>query len=130
MRPEPFRGVILKPNRDEAQAALARLNAAEYRVLLERTESPLLLVTHDHFGVLLVEREHEAWVRTRAIRKPVDVCGAGDSFSAGGAMALHVTGSAVDAATFGNLVASITIMKPGTGFATPAEVLKAAAESA
>jgi rfaE bifunctional protein kinase chain/domain len=130
MRPELFRGVILKPNRDEAQAALARLNATEYRVLLERTESPLLLVTHDHFGVLLVEREHETWVRTRGIRNPVDVCGAGDSFSAGAALALHVTGSAVDAAAFGNLVASITIMKPGTGFATPSEVLKAAAESA
>ncbi len=127
MRPEHFRGVILKPNRDEAQAALARLEAVEYRVLLERTQAPLLLVTHGHFGVLLVERERETWVRTRWIQNPVDICGAGDSFSAGAAMALEVTGSAVDAAKFGNLVASITIMKKGTGVATPREVLEAAA---
>ena len=52
-----------------------------------------------------------------------------DSFSAGAAMALQVTGSNVDAAKFGNLVASITIMKPGTGVATPTEVLAAATKT-
>jgi bifunctional ADP-heptose synthase (sugar kinase/adenylyltransferase) len=42
------------------------------------------------------------------------------------ALALAVTGSPVEAAHFGNLVASITIMKKGTGTASPAEVLEAA----
>jgi len=44
-------------------------------------------------------------------------------------MALAVTGSPVDAVRFGNLVASVTIMKKGTGTASPAEVLAAAAQS-
>jgi hypothetical protein len=56
---------------------------------------------------------------------PVDICGAGDSFSAGASLALRVTGSPAEAARFGNLVASITIMKKGTGTASPEEVLAA-----
>jgi sugar/nucleoside kinase (ribokinase family) len=59
---------------------------------------------------------------------PVDICGAGDSFSAGAAMALAVTRSPGEAVRFGNLVASVTIMKKGTGTASPAEVLAAAAQ--
>jgi sugar/nucleoside kinase (ribokinase family) len=62
------------------------------------------------------------------VEQPVDICGAGDSFSAGAAMALAITGSATEAARFGNLVASITIMKHGTGTASPEEVLAAAQE--
>jgi hypothetical protein len=38
-------------------------------------------------------------------------------------MALMVTGDPLQATRFGNLVASITIMKKGTGIASPAEVL-------
>jgi sugar/nucleoside kinase (ribokinase family) len=37
-----------------------------------------------------------------------------------------VTGDAIAAARFGNLVASLTIMKKGTGAASPEEVLAAA----
>jgi sugar/nucleoside kinase (ribokinase family) len=57
------------------------------------------------------------------VGKPVDICGAGDSFSAGAAVALAVTGSPLEAARFGNLVASITIMKKGTGTASPEELM-------
>jgi sugar/nucleoside kinase (ribokinase family) len=62
------------------------------------------------------------------VPNPVDVSGAGDSFSAGAAMVLAITGSARDAARFGNLVASITVRKRGTGVASPEEVLAAAGE--
>ena len=78
-------------------------------------------------------RERESSSRAESIfakqsqsPKPVDICGAGDAFSAGAATALAVTGSPVEAVEFGNLVASITIMKKGTGTASPAEVLEAA----
>jgi sugar/nucleoside kinase (ribokinase family) len=57
----------------------------------------------------------------------VDICGAGDSFSAGASLALAVTESPIEAARFGNLVASITIMKKGTGTASPQEILAAEA---
>jgi sugar/nucleoside kinase (ribokinase family) len=60
------------------------------------------------------------------VEHPVDICGAGDSFSAGAALALKVTGDPLAAIRFGNLVASITIMKKGTGTASPEEVLAAA----
>jgi bifunctional ADP-heptose synthase (sugar kinase/adenylyltransferase) len=58
----------------------------------------------------------------------VDICGAGDSFSGGAALALAVTVSPVEAARFGNLAASVTILKKGTGAATFKEVLAAAAK--
>ena len=47
MRPELFRGVIVKPNNDEADAACARLGfAPDYRRLQTHVAAPLLLVTH------------------------------------------------------------------------------------
>jgi sugar/nucleoside kinase (ribokinase family) len=61
------------------------------------------------------------------VENPVDICGAGDSFSAGAALALRAGASPAEAALFGHLVASVTIMKPGTGTASPGEVLAAAA---
>ena len=113
--------MILKPNQQEAEAA-CRGDYAAWRL---RAGAPLLLVTHGGAGVLIVDEAGSRWVRTRPVEHPIDICGAGDSFSAGAATALAVTRSAELAARFGNLVASITIMKPGTGTASPAEVLAA-----
>lgn len=126
-RAEHFRNVCVKPNHGEAEAACLRaFGTVDYVRLRAQIAAPLLLVTHGDAGVLLIEDQSVRWVRTRRIENPVDICGAGDSFSAGAGMALAATGSAVDAARFGNLVASITIMKKGTGTASPAEVLAAA----
>jgi sugar/nucleoside kinase (ribokinase family) len=86
------------------------------------------MVTRGAGGVLVVQAEGETPVPTRPVAHPVDICGAGDSFSAGAALALAVTRSALEAARLGNLVASITIMKKGTGTASPEEVLAAARE--
>ena len=83
----------------------------------------MLIVTQGGDGALIFDEHGQSTAPGRAVAKPVDICGAGDSFSAGGAMTLAVTGSGVEAATFGNLVASITIMKKGTGTASPEEIL-------
>ncbi len=120
-----FRNVILKPNREEAMAASKK----GYAMWRREANAPLLMITHGGEGVLIVDGTCERWVRTKPIENPVDICGAGDSFSAGAATALHVTRSADDAARLGNLVASITVMKPGTGTASPEEVLAADASS-
>jgi sugar/nucleoside kinase (ribokinase family) len=88
-----------------------------------------MIVTHGAEGVDVVSNGAAARVATTPVENPVDICGAGDSFSAGFAMALAVTGSPLDAAAFGNLVASITIMKKGTGTASPEEMLVAAARA-
>ena len=122
MRPELFRGVIVKPNEDEARAALARLGTQNYRELFQTIQGPLLLITHGGEGVLVMNEARDVWVKTTPVPNPVDICGAGDSFSAGAACAFAVTRDAEEAARFGNLVASITIMKKGTGTASPAEL--------
>ena len=124
-----FRNVILKPNTREAACASTSLfGCVDYQRLRKHAAAPLLFVTQGPRGVLVIEDGCETQVPTQPIEKPVDICGAGDSFAAGMGMALAVTASAVEAARFGNLVASITIMKKGTGTASPAEVLAAAGE--
>jgi rfaE bifunctional protein kinase chain/domain len=122
-RIEEFRNVIVKPNRQEAETACQKLfGAIDYQSLLRHVQSPFLFVTHGEEGVALITPEGEQRVAACKIAKPVDICGAGDSFTAGAAMALAVTGSPIEAAQFGNLVASITIMKKGTGTASPEEL--------
>jgi rfaE bifunctional protein kinase chain/domain len=123
-----FRNVILKPNRQEAQSACRELfGQVDFPALLRHTQAPLMFVTLGPEGVLVVGQDSSP---VRILQHPlpsdpVDICGAGDSFSAGASLALRVTGSPADAARFGNLVASITIMKKGTGTASRDEVLAA-----
>lgn len=127
IRSHLFRNVIIKPNQLEAESACASLfGEVDYQRLRQTVGSKVLFVTEGRRGVLVVEPESTTLVPTRSIENAVDVCGAGDSFSAGAGVALALTGSAVEAARFGNLVASITIMKKGTGTASPEEVLAAA----
>ena len=124
VRTEQFRGIILKPNDQEADSACASLfGTIDYERLRRHIGSKPLFVTKGPEGVLVVEHQGETLVPTLPIAKPVDICGAGDSFSAGAAVALAITRSPIEAAHFGNKVASITIMKKGTGTASPDELL-------
>jgi len=124
MRAEHFRGVIVKPNEREAEEACRRaLGRVDFPALRAHVEAPLLIVTHGGEGAEVIDAASTRRVAGRAIERPVDICGAGDSFSAGAAMALRVTGDPIRAVEFGNVVASITIMKKGTGTASPEEVL-------
>jgi rfaE bifunctional protein kinase chain/domain len=123
LRAEHFRHTVVKPNQQEAEAASMRaLGHVDYPELRRRMQARCLVVTHGANGALVVDDHGEQWVPAKAVAHPVDICGAGDSFSAGAAMALVVTGDPREAARFGNLVASITIMKKGTGTASPQEV--------
>jgi rfaE bifunctional protein kinase chain/domain len=130
LRAGEFRRVILKVNRAEAEAASVRaLGRVDFPALRGLVEAPFLAVTAAGEGALIVGAAGPVWARTHNIEDPVDICGAGDSFSAGAALALKATGDPLAAAHFGNLVASITIMKKGTGTASPREVLARAAEA-
>jgi len=123
-----FRRVMVKPNSDEAEAACQKLfGQVDFRRLRARLEARAVMVTHGAQGALVVEDDKETWAKARPVEKPVDICGAGDSFAAGAALTMAVTGDPVTAASFGNLVASITVMKKGTGTASPEEVVEAAA---
>jgi sugar/nucleoside kinase (ribokinase family) len=95
----------------------------DYTEFRQHIEAPALIVTHGGKGALVVTAEGKNWVATQPVEHPVDICGAGDSFSAGAAMTLKVTADPVQAAQFGNRVAAVTIMKKGTGTAAPAELL-------
>jgi sugar/nucleoside kinase (ribokinase family) len=120
-----FRNVIAKPNQQEGEAACRSLfGRIDYPALRRHIDARLLMVTHGGEGVLLVDESGESWVRTQPVANPVDICGAGDSFSAGAALALAAGATPSEAAQFGNAVASITIMKKGTGTASPEEVLE------
>ena len=109
-------------------ASMALFGMVDYQRLRAHTESKLMFVTKGRQGVLVVDENSETVIPAQLVEKPVDICGAGDSFSAGAAVTLAITGSATEAARLGNLVASITIMKKGTGTASPAEVLAASGE--
>jgi rfaE bifunctional protein kinase chain/domain len=120
-----FRNVVVKPNRAEAEAACQQLfGYTDLGRLRRQIGAQWLMVTHGPQGALIVEEGKETWAQPWAVEKPVDICGAGDSFAAGTALTLAVTGDPVAAASFGNRVASITVMKKGTGTASPEEVLR------
>ncbi len=123
-RIELFRNVIAKPNLQEAaQASQKIFGETNYQRLREKIGEHPLIVTQGQRGALLVHHHGEQLVPAVDTEKPIDVCGAGDSFAAGMALALYATGDIERAVLFGNLVSSVTIMKEGTGVAAPSEVL-------
>ena len=124
LRAALFRQVIVKANEDEAAAAChGAFGEVDYGRLRTLCAAPLLVVTHGGDGVSLIEPAVVRRIATNKVAKPVDICGAGDSFSAAAASALAAGADAASAARFGNAVAAITIMKPGTGTATAEELL-------
>ena len=127
-RVDQFRHVTVKPNHDEAEEACKKLfGNLDYTRLREHLRAKTLIVTHGPKGALIVEENKETWSKAWPVENPVDICGAGDSFAAGTALAMAVTRDPAASAGFGNLVASITVMKKGTGTASPEEVLAAEA---
>jgi rfaE bifunctional protein kinase chain/domain len=126
VRVERFRKMILKPNEQEANSAsIGLFGSVDYQRLRAHAQAKLMFVTKGPQGVLVVEDSTETLIPTRPVEKAGEVRGAGDSFSAGAALALAITGSASEAARFGNLVASITIKKRGSSAVTPEDVLAA-----
>lgn len=126
-RAERFHGVLVKVNEDEADAACRRLGiATDYQSLRRHVGHETLILTKGGQGAVVVTKDGETLVPACRVENVVDICGAGDSFNAGASLALRLTRDPVQATRFGNLVASITVTKPGTGTASPEEVLRAA----
>jgi sugar/nucleoside kinase (ribokinase family) len=121
-----FRGVTIKGNDREMLAASQRIGSpGDFEALRRHTRAPFAFVTAGAGGVSVVA-DAVREVPATPIEKPVDICGAGDAFSAGAAVALAVTGDPCAAAAFGNLTASVTIQQRGTGAARADLVLTAA----
>jgi bifunctional ADP-heptose synthase (sugar kinase/adenylyltransferase) len=126
-----FRGVCLKPNREECLAAVSASRAdpnavpEAVRQLARQTGRPVLCTMGDQ-GILVVDPRRydgERWAPGYPVQGPIDIVGAGDSTGAGIACAVAAGAHLDQAAAFGNLVASITIQQIGvTGTATPQQV--------
>jgi bifunctional ADP-heptose synthase (sugar kinase/adenylyltransferase) len=120
-----FRNVCVKPNAAELRDHLLP-------IWTRHGPSPgqLAFVTRESAGIEIIGRDPEDQsfkilnrVSAYPVSGPIDMCGAGDSCSAGIASAMVSGATHEQAAAFGNLVASITIQQIGvTGTATPEQV--------
>jgi bifunctional ADP-heptose synthase (sugar kinase/adenylyltransferase) len=120
-----FRSVSVKPNRGELERFLGRDRRRTVPSFTDRSA----FVTEGADGIRYFSPGQPlgltlgAHVDAYPVAGPIDVCGAGDSCSAGIACGMLAGGSPEQAAAFGNLVASITVTQIGTtGTATPAQV--------
>ncbi len=131
-----FRNVIVKPNSFEAcraagvefrgEPTLEQAREAGER-LADRAQAPAVIVTVGAQGVVVITRdEPPVHVPAVPVVGEIDIVGAGDSFTAGMALALAVPGTSFpEAAIIGNLVASITIQQIGTtGTASPEQLMQ------
>jgi rfaE bifunctional protein kinase chain/domain len=128
-----FRSVWLKPNQTECLRALGRSAADPCPVRaavveLARLAGRPVFCTCGEEGILLADLAVSntlTVVPAYPVTGRIDVVGAGDSASAGIACSIAAGAGLVEAAAFGNLIASITIQQIGTtGTATPTQVRK------
>jgi len=125
-----FRSVWLKPNLKECLQATGGSSrndpSSSVRELATRTGRPVFC-TRAEQGILAVDPRFNS-IRTVEVSAypvtgPIDIVGAGDSANAGIACALAAGADLKQAASFGCLVASVTIQQIGTtGTATPQQI--------
>jgi len=135
-RIDRFRNVMIKPNFTEAARALG-LPAGEESVqaacdlarrLVERIGRRVFL-TMGPGGIVAADADGAHVVPAFPVQGMIDTTGAGDTVTAGIVTALCAGASITEAATVGNLAASITIKQLGTtGTATPAQMRAALLE--
>jgi bifunctional ADP-heptose synthase (sugar kinase/adenylyltransferase) len=121
-----FRNAWLKPNERECYRTAPAATELTHILhgMAQRAGRPVFCTRGDK-GMLVVASPASAAVEVTAypVVGPIDTVGAGDSSSAALACALASGANLVEAAAFGNLVASITIQQIGvTGTATPEQV--------
>lgn len=132
-RASQFRHMLVKPNCSELAEAVGLRSAAvasrqEIRLagqkLMHLTGKPAI-VTMGSDGLLVLEETCDTFIPAYHVTGPIDICGAGDSVTAGTVTALCAGATLPEAALIGSLVASITIQQIGvTGTATPDQLRK------
>lgn len=115
-----YRGAsVIKPNRAEAEDAsgvqITDKESAEKaaRILLDKWNCELVLITLGEGGMLFVTRDESQQIPTRA-RQVFDVSGAGDTVSAVFALSLAVGASPLQAAVLSNIAAGVVVAEVGT----------------
>jgi len=124
-----FQNVRLKPNQQECLATVeSASDVADAAARLARRAGRTVFCTCGERGILVAEPNNDRPTSVPAcpVQGPIDPVGAGDSTAAAIACALASGASAVIAAAFGNLVASVTVRQIGTtGTATPEQIRQA-----
>jgi rfaE bifunctional protein kinase chain/domain len=132
-----FENMIIKGNQYEMvkSAMGAEANADDPEIIKQciavmgkKYDRPMA-VTMGEKGTYVYDGGEAVLVPAFLVTGPVDVCGAGDAFSAGFACALAVGATPREAGYVGNLAASICVSQLGsTGVVTPNLMLKRASE--
>jgi sugar/nucleoside kinase (ribokinase family) len=120
-----FAHVCVKPNERECIHACGHRDPVAAAHALAIRIGRTAFCTCGDRGTLVIEPGNAEPVRVPAfpVPGPIDTVGAGDSTSAAIACALASGSAPVEAAAFGNLVASITIQQLGTtGTASPPQI--------
>ena len=124
-----YRHAALKLNEHEARRLSGSRDTREAAVRLYRRSLRPVFVTRGRLGCMVCWKGGLAAVPALKVRGRTDTVGAGDSTLAGLALALAAGRNPVEAARFGNLVATVTVRKLyTTGTATMAEVRRLAGE--
>lgn len=93
------------------------------RLLLERLDARLLLVTRGSRGMALLEREGgSTFIPIHGTDEIADVTGAGDTVISTFTVGLAAGASPVEAATLANVAGGIVVMKRGTATVSAAEL--------
>jgi rfaE bifunctional protein kinase chain/domain len=135
--PEKYQGAGLKLNMSEAARLLgedagelaAESCARDFAMRIYRQVSRPVFLTRGEFGLAVAADEEVTLIPGLQIMERTDSVGAGDAVVAALAASLAVNASPVEAATFGNLAAMITVRKLRmTGTASAGEILAASRE--
>src|SRR5262245_58480522 len=119
-----FNACVLKGNRSEVQLASGEKDAARGLARLSEKTGRAAFCTAGEKGIIVAMPSGEPQiVQGYPVSGPIDIVGAGDAATSGIVSGLLSGANELDAAAFGNLVASITIQQLGTtGTATPEQV--------
>jgi bifunctional ADP-heptose synthase (sugar kinase/adenylyltransferase) len=119
-----FTAGVLKGNRAEVQLASGEDDASRGLQRLSQKTGRAAFCTAGETGTIVAEANGKtSLVPGYPVNGPIDIVGAGDAATSGIVSGLLSGASELEAAAFGNLVASITIQQLGTtGTATPEQV--------
>lgn len=127
-----YRDIIIKPNDREAMAAIGQpvedapadeVIQEAARTLHQRT-GKAVFTTRGSRGMLVTTEEGQVLVPGVPVKGPLDICGAGDSSTAGIVLSLCAGATYAQAALVGNIVASKTIVQIGTTGTTTRKAIK------
>ena len=127
-----YRDIIIKPNDREAMLAMGTpVNDAPPDDVIQSAAKSLqqrtgkaVFVTRGSQGMIVTTEDGQVFVPAVPVTGPLDICGAGDSATAGIVLSLCAGATFAQAALVGNIVASKTIVQIGTTGTTTRKAIK------